>query len=79
MATIPLKGSERSVPPGAKVVAPADSNEHMEVSVLVRRRALPAMQSRVASLARGDQSGGFLSREQFAQTHGAAHRRTLPR
>jgi kumamolisin len=72
MATIPLKGSERSAPSGAQIVAPADPNEHMEVSVLVRRRALPAMRSRVASLARGDQSGGFLSREQFAQMHGAA-------
>jgi len=72
MATIPLKGSERSAPPGAQIVAPADPNEQMEVSVLVRRRALPAMRSRVASLARGDQSAGFLSREQFAQTHGAA-------
>ena len=72
MASIPLKGSERSTPPGAQIVAPADPNEHMEVSVLVRRRALPAMRSRVASLARGDQSSGFLSREQFAQTHGAA-------
>jgi kumamolisin len=72
MATIPLKGSERSAPPGAQIVAPADPNEHMEVSVLIRRRALPAMRSRVASLARGDQSGGFLSRAQFAQTHGAA-------
>jgi kumamolisin len=72
MATIPLKGSERSAPPGVQIVAPADPNQSMEVSVLVRRRALPAMRSRVASLSRGDQSAGFLSREQFAQTHGAA-------
>jgi kumamolisin len=72
MASIPLKGSERSTPPGAHIVGPADPNEHLEVSVLVRRRALPAMRSRVALLARGDRSGGFLSREQFAQTHGAA-------
>ena len=72
MATIPLQGSERSMPPGAQTVAAADPNERMEVSVLVRRRALPAMRSRVASLARGDQSDGFLSREQFALAHGAA-------
>ena len=72
MATVALKGSERSTPPGAQIVAPADPNERLDVSLLVRRRALPAMRSRVASLARGDQSAGFLSREQFAQSHGAA-------
>jgi kumamolisin len=40
MATVPLKGSERSPPPGAQIVAPADPNERLDVSVLIRRRAV---------------------------------------
>jgi hypothetical protein len=39
MAKIPLKGSERIALPGARVVAPADPTERLEVTVLVRPRA----------------------------------------
>ena len=72
MANISLKGSERVSLPGARVLAPAEPTERMEVSVLIRRRAAQDMRSRVASLAAGDRSRNFLSREEFARTHGAA-------
>src|ERR1019366_295123 len=71
MAKVTLKGSERASLPGAHVVAPADAAERLEVSVIVRRRAARDMQSRVAALASGDRSRAFMSREQFAQAHGA--------
>ena len=70
MAKILLKGSERSAVPGARIVAPANPNERLEVSVLVRRRGLQAMQSRVAALAAGKRMP-HLSREEFAREHGA--------
>ena len=41
MAKILLKGSERSAVQGARVVAPANPAERLEVSVLVRRRDDP--------------------------------------
>jgi len=71
MARVTLKGSARAALPGTRVLAPADPTERLEVSVLVRRRARAALQSRVAALAAGDRSGGFLTREEFARLHGA--------
>jgi len=71
MAKIILKGSERSAMLGARSRAPADPTERLEVSVIVRRRARQKLQTRVATLATGDRSAGFLSREEFAQEHGA--------
>ena len=56
MAKILLKGSERSAVAGARVVAPANPAERLEVSVLVRRRGAQAMQSRVAALVAGKKS-----------------------
>jgi kumamolisin len=70
MAKILLKGSERAAIPGARVVAPANPAERLEVSVLVRRRGLPAMQARIAALASGKRPA-HLSREEFAREHGA--------
>ena len=52
MAKVPLKGSARAAVPGARELAPADATERMEVSVLVRRRGLGEMQSRVAEIGR---------------------------
>ena len=66
MAKILLKGSERATIPGAQVVAPANPAERLEVSVLVRRRGLPAMQARVAALVSGKRAA-HLTREQFAR------------
>ncbi len=71
MANITLKGSERVTMPGARVVAPADPNERLEVTVLVRRRAGEALHALAAQFAAGNASVACLSREEFAARHGA--------
>jgi kumamolisin len=71
MARITLQGSHRASMPGARSLAPADPAERMEVSVLVRRRAPQDLESRVAALVTGNRSLPLLSRDQFAQLHGA--------
>jgi kumamolisin len=71
MANIPLKGSERVAMPGARTLAPADPQERLEVSVIVRRRAAAEFRTRVAQLASGGAPGPILSREEFARRHGA--------
>jgi kumamolisin len=71
VARVTLKGSARAALPGSRVLAPSDPAERLEVSVLVRRRAIAALRARVATLASGDRSGGFLTREDFARLHGA--------
>jgi kumamolisin len=69
MAKVTLKGSERTALQGAQVVAPSDPKERLEVSVIVRRGARTALQTRVAKLAAGNRSVGFMSREEFAKEH----------
>jgi kumamolisin len=71
MASISLKGSERVVMPGARVLAPADPQERLEVSLIVRLGACEEFNGRVAALASGRAAGPCLSREEFAQRHGA--------
>jgi kumamolisin len=71
MVNVVLKGSERVALPGARTLAPAESTERMEVSVVVRRRAAREMRSRVTSLASGDRSLNVMSRDEFAKAHGA--------
>jgi kumamolisin len=71
MANISLRGSERVAMPGARVLAPADPTERLEVTVLVRRRARAELQARVAQLAAGTLGATYLSREDFAARHGA--------
>src|SRR5258708_29031807 len=71
MENIPLKGSDRFVRPGAKVLAPADPTELLEVTVLVRRRAGEELRSRAAALASGKSAAAPLSREEFSARHGA--------
>jgi kumamolisin len=71
MARVILKGSERAALPGAQAVGPADPGERLEVSVIVRRRANEALQSRVSKLTNGDRSAGNLSRQDFAKLHSA--------
>ena len=71
MAKISLKGSARAPVAGARVVAPAEPAERLEVSVILRPRAAGELQSRAASLASGDRSSSFMSREEFAAAHGA--------
>jgi kumamolisin len=70
MSKILLKGSERSAVSGARVVAPANPAERLEVSVLVRRHGKQAMQSRLAAIIAGEEIA-HLSREDFAREHGA--------
>ena len=72
MASIPLTGSERVALPGARVLAPADPTERLEVSVIVRRSAADEFRARAAELASGGAGRPTLSREEFAQRHGAA-------
>lgn len=71
MATISLRGSERKPLPGARIIAVADPGERMEVSVLLRRRAAGAMQSRLVSLTSAGRPRDVMSREDFARIHGA--------
>jgi kumamolisin len=71
MANILLKGSERVAMPGARVLAPADPAERLEVSLIVRRGAGDEFRARVAELASGGAGRPCLSREEFAQRHGA--------
>src|SRR5260370_7384319 len=71
MEKVTLMGSERTAAQGAQVLGPADPTERLEVSMIVRRRDRQALQTRVATLATGSRSAGFLSREDFANKHGA--------
>jgi kumamolisin len=71
MANVELTGSKRVAIPGARVVAPADPTERLEVSVLVRRRAASELRARAAQLATGRTSTPYLTREEFAARHGA--------
>jgi len=71
MASNPLKGSERVVMPGARVLAPADPQERLEVSLIVRRGACAEFNGRVTELATGGTGRPCMSREEFAQRHGA--------
>ena len=56
---------------GARIVAPADPTERLEVTVLVRRGASQEFQSRVSQIAAGNFPGPCLTREEFAKRHGA--------
>ncbi len=69
MAKVTLKGSERAALQDSQVLAPADPKERLEVSVIVRRCARTALQTRVAKLAAGNRSVGLMSREEFAKEH----------
>jgi kumamolisin len=71
MARVILKGSERTERTGAHSIGAADPHERLEVSVLLRRHARDALQSRLSKLANGDRSAGHLSRQDFAKLHSA--------
>lgn len=71
MAKVPLKGSERSAVDGARVLAAAAPAERMEVSVIVRRRAAARLQARLAALASGQGSAGYMTRDELSVEHGA--------
>jgi kumamolisin len=71
MAHVILKGSERTAVSGATAQSPISPQERFEVSVLVRRRGRPEFDARIAALCQGRAVGAHLSREDFAQRHGA--------
>ena len=71
MATVILKGSERTAVAQSRVVGPADPTERLEVSILVRRRAAQLLRARTAALAAGNRDVGHLTQEEFAVQHGA--------
>jgi kumamolisin len=70
---IPLPGSERSALLGARLVGPADPNQRILVTVLVRRRStskgLTAIADEMGALMPNERR--HLSREEFAASHGA--------
>jgi kumamolisin len=72
MANHRLNGSERSALPNAREIGPADQDERLEVSVIVRPQAREALEAQVSRLAQADRSGGPLSRADFAAAHGAS-------
>ncbi len=75
MANVPLPGSERAVPAGTRTVRAADAHERLEVSLILRPRAREQLQARIAALhatAGGAPRPRPLSREAFAQRHGAS-------
>ena len=47
MATCPLKGSEKAPLPNARVLGPADPQERLEVSVIVRPQARAVLEEHV--------------------------------
>ncbi|HTV97806.1 MAG TPA: S53 family peptidase [Steroidobacteraceae bacterium] len=70
MAKILLKGSERSAVPGARILGPANPDERLEVSVLVRRRGQAAMHARIGEISSGKRVAP-LARAEYAREHGA--------
>jgi kumamolisin len=69
---IPIRGSERDVPPDATAAGPADPNEHIRVTVSLRHRpapgAFPAV-DQMATLLPAERL--HLTRAEFAAAHGA--------
>jgi kumamolisin len=72
MDKIAIQGSERAELPAARTVSAADPAEQILVTVIVRRRARQDFQNRVAALASGRHTGGYLTRAEFAERYGAA-------
>ena len=70
---VPVHGSEREPLAGAHFVGPVDPNERIQVTISVRRRRTsPGLSPMVTELgARPVHERKYLSREEFAATHGA--------
>src|SRR5215469_16571971 len=68
-----IEGSERRIAPGARLIGPADPNETVSITIIVRRRPdgppMPDMDY-WAKTPPGQRK--FLSHEEFAVRHGAA-------
>jgi kumamolisin len=74
MSSVALRGSARAALPGSTQLADCDPAERLEVSLILRHAAAPALRSRVRALAHPGGRRSMLSREQFAARHGAAAR-----
>ena len=72
MARHPLRGSERSPLPDSRTLGPADPTERLEVTVVLRLADRQGLKDRLQKLARGERSGGNLSRQEFARRHGTS-------
>jgi kumamolisin len=71
-ARVLLKGSARSPLPGGQDKGPADPKQKIQVSVLLRRGSKPSQFSSDTKKSSGPlQKRKYLTREQFARTHGA--------
>ncbi|MBW4050423.1 MAG: S8/S53 family peptidase [Proteobacteria bacterium] len=71
MVRRPLRGSERDPLPNSRVLGPADPEERLEVTVLVRAADGQGLRDRLQRLAQGEGAAARLSRAQFARRHGA--------
>ncbi len=71
MTRVALKGSEREPLPGARALRPAAADERLEVTVMLRPSGATPWQERLEQLARGARPAP-LTREVFAETHGAS-------
>jgi kumamolisin len=70
---VELKGSERAALPGGQDVGPADPKQHIEVSVLLRRGSQAGEFPSAAKLgAQLPRQRKYLTRDEFAKTHGAS-------
>ena len=69
---VALKGSDRAALPGGQDAGPADPNQQIEVSVLLRRGSkpgeFPSVEQMGAALPRDRK---YLTRQEFARLHGA--------
>ena len=80
VSPVALKGSERHALAGARVLGPADPDERLEVSLIVRRRDAGAFAARIAALSAPQPAApsaprhpraACLSRAEYARLHGA--------
>jgi kumamolisin len=82
MTNFSLPGSDRVAVPGARAIGPADSNERLEATLLIRRRGAAELAARVTGIAGGNAAAGgsaiaagntaaVLSRKEFAERFGA--------
>ena len=70
---VELKGSARTALPGGKDIGPADPNQQLEVSMLLRRGSSPEKFPPAAKMGTElPRQRKYLTREEFARTHGAA-------
>ncbi len=70
---VELKGSVRAALPGAQDAGPADPSQQIEVTVFVRRGSKPAEFPSAAQMGASlPRERKYLTREQFAQLHGAS-------